>query len=468
MVKNKQFVFSNYWFIQNSIVWQFVLRFRFLVGSLLLLSFLSSCASQKILTKKEKKQLHTQITDTSVFSKSHTGFALYDPIKKEMLYEYDSDKLFTPASNTKIFTLYAALKILGDSIPALAFVTQGDSLIFWGTGDPSLWHPDLPENTTVEQRLKDTTYQLFYYPHNFMDERYGSGWAWDDYPYSYQVEKSALPVFGNGIQIKKEQLADSLEVLPAYFISELDTTANDLRSSPRFKRDRYTNKLQFLGRFKKEKDFHQFVPFVYSDELLLTLLEAKLGRSVSLLDSLSITKEPQLLYSIPSDSLYQQMMQESDNFMAEQMLLLCANKIFDTLNTRKIIRYTQQELLADLPDPMRWVDGSGLSRYNLFSPRSIIRLLEKMYEEFPLERLFAIFPAGGASGTIKQYYTNEGQPFVYAKTGTLSNRHCLSGYLLTKQGKVLLFSFMHSNYYGSSKPLKEEMDKVLRNIYLEH
>ncbi len=453
-------------FIQNS---EFVQVLR-LCTFAFFLSFFCACSSSQLLTKKEKKNLHSQIIDSPVFSKSHTGFALYDPAAKEMLYEYDGDKLFTPASNTKIFTLYTALKILGDSIPALRYVQRGNSLIFWGTGDPSLWHPDLPMDDAVEQLLSDTTSQLFYCSDNFMDERYGSGWAWDDYLYSYQVEKSALPVFGNSIYIQKDSASTLTFVTPPYFAYQVNASPNQLRNSPRFKREQFQNTLQLLGTLEENKAFQQTVPFVYSDPILLGILQEKLGRPIELLSAFPKTSslQKQTIYSIPSDSLYQRMMQESDNFLAEQMLLLCADEMFDTLNTRKIIRYAQKELLADLPDPMRWVDGSGLSRYNLFSPRSIVRLLEKMHEEYPLERILNIFPAGGESGTIQQYYKNTEKPYVFAKTGTLSNRHCLSGYLFTKGGKLLIFSFMHSNYYGSSTPLKEEMDKILWQLHNEH
>jgi len=72
-------------FIQNS---EFTLRFFF---SAFLLSFLFACSSTQLLTKKEQKKLHSQIIDSPVFSKSQTGFALYDPVAKEMLYEQDAD-----------------------------------------------------------------------------------------------------------------------------------------------------------------------------------------------------------------------------------------------------------------------------------------------------------------------------------------------------------------------------------------
>jgi D-alanyl-D-alanine carboxypeptidase/D-alanyl-D-alanine-endopeptidase (penicillin-binding protein 4) len=64
-------------------------------------------------------------------------------------------------------------------------------------------------------------------------------------------------------------------------------------------------------------------------------------------------------------------------------------------------------------------------------------------------------------GTIRNWYGGQESAYVYAKTGTLSNKHCLSGYLRTKSGRLLIFSFMHNNYVGSSTPVKEEMEKVL-------
>ena len=76
-----------------------------------------------------------------------------------------------------------------------------------------------------------------------------------------------------------------------------------------------------------------------------------------------------------------------------------------------------------------------------------------------------MLPAGGERGTIKSWYGGKEEPYVFAKTGTLSNKHCLSGYLKTKSGDVLIFSFMNNNYVGSSTPVKEEMQKVLEWIW---
>ena len=109
------------------------------------------------------------------------------------------------------------------------------------------------------------------------------------------------------------------------------------------------------------------------------------------------------------------------------------------------------------------MDGSGLSRYNLFTPRSVVQLLEKIYAEVPQERLFELLPAGGESGTIKNLYKAD-TPYVFGKTGTLENNHSLSGFLKTKSGKVLIFSFMNSNYTVPSSEIKAEMEKILLNL----
>lgn len=124
-------------------------KMRLIQTTLLLLVswlILTSCASSQptVSSAKTESSWQNLVASSPVFRQNHTGFALYDVEKQEMVAEYQSDRYFTPASNTKLFTLYAGLCLLGDSIPALRYTTKGDSLIFWGTGDPNLLHPDMP------------------------------------------------------------------------------------------------------------------------------------------------------------------------------------------------------------------------------------------------------------------------------------------------------------------------------------
>ena len=94
---------------------------------LICLIVVSAC-SPKAIVKRDIARLENEL-------KEHTGFMLYDPVKEKELIEHQSGRYFTPASNTKIFTFYASLKILKDSLAAIRYVQRGDSLIFWGLGD---------------------------------------------------------------------------------------------------------------------------------------------------------------------------------------------------------------------------------------------------------------------------------------------------------------------------------------------
>ena len=204
--------------------------------------------------------------------------------------------------------------------------------------------------------------------------------------------------------------------------------------------------------------------FFYTHELVAWLLSIAVEKPVQVG---SLSKQPpencKVVYSQTADTLYKRMMQASDNFFAEQLLLMCAEQLTGKMNTASAIKILKDSLLSDLPDDPIWVDGSGLSRYNLFTPRSIVKLLSKIHQSMSEERIFTIFPAGGVSGTIANWYKGE-VPYIFAKTGTLSNKHCLSGYLKTRDGKTLIFSFMHNNFIGSSSPVKVEMNKILQFI----
>ena len=406
-----------------------------------------------------------QLENSSVFNKGFSGFAIFDPEKGQMLYEYNADKYFTPASNAKILTFYTSLRTLGDSIPALQYSKQGDLLVFWGTGDPSFLNPHLQQNEEVLNFLKSRKEQLLFCPANFKDQRYGSGWMWGDFPYDYQAEKSPFPVYSNVAHFKQNGPGSDVEVRPKFFKNYLvyDST---LQAEDYVGRAEYDNQFIFNTIAARGKTFGWHVPFRYSPEFLAQILTDTLHRPVSVLDiNLTPPSDARILYSLQADSLYRLMMQQSDNFIAEQLLLLCSWQRTGTLNTEQAIDFSMKNYFADLPDEPQWVDGSGLSRYNLVTPRSLVGVLNKIYQLIPRARLLNVFPAGGVSGTIEKNYRNGETPYVFAKTGTLRNNHCLSGYLITRKGKLLIFSFMHNNFTTSISAIKKEMENVLRDVY---
>lgn len=400
----------------------------------------------------------------SLIVKDHfTGFALYDMDEKCMVYELNSDKYFTPASNTKLFTFYTCLKMLGDSIPAFRYVVHGDSLIFWGTGDPSFLQTSL-KATRGYAFLKNSNKKLFFSSGLYQNDIYGSGWAWNDYNDYYQAEINEFPIEDN-VAVLSADKNGKLQISPAAFSMYLKCDSNYKPSRFRVARDFLDNTFVYPAT-PVPASFHQEIPWKVSPDLTASLLQDTLKRPV-IEKHLPLPVDAKTIYDDNADTVYRHMLQPSDNFIAEQLLLVCSSVKFGILNSDSVINYSNKNLLNDLPDEPQWADGSGLSRFNLFTPRSIVALLCKISDQMKNDSLLhSLMPAGGVIGTIRSAYkTDNGQPFVWAKTGSLMNNHNQSGYIVTRKGKHLAFSFMNNNFTRPSREIRDEMVRIMTYIH---
>jgi len=389
----------------------------------------------------------------------HMGFMLYDPEEKKTIFEYQSDKYFTPASNTKILTLYTAMRTLGDSVPALEYEERNDSLIFHGTGDPSFLYKNVYTNSRVLDFLRSSKTRLYFSDANMFSAPFGPGWAWDDYDSYYSAERSALPIYGNIAVVTKTK--DGLNIEPRAFRKNLFPGEKQRREN--VSRELDQNWFYFHeGDSVRGKTMWE-VPFKTSSMLTVQLLSDTLRRPVGLV-STKLPNASKVLYSIPSDSLYRVLMQDSDNFIAEQLLFLCAQVLRDSMQTESAIRYAKENYLNDLPDKLVWVDGSGLSRYNQTTPRNIVKVWEKLQAQAVPARLLPLLAAGGKNGTVKNLYKAD-RTFIFGKTGSLSNNHCLSGFIITRTGKTLIFSYMNSNFVSPVGDVRKHMETLLYQIY---
>lgn len=404
-----------------------------------------------------KRNLDKRLRETENMFQDHTGFMLYDPVEGKTIFEFNSGKYFTPASNTKIFTLYASLKILRDSIPALRYEMINDTLFLWGTGDPSFLYRNVFDNGRTFHFLKQSSAPLCFSSSNFYTTNFGPGWAWDDYNDYYSSERSPFPIYGNVFSV--ESNGSNVVVRPSYFTKHMSLGPKE--DAPRVVRNVDNNGFRFYP--ARSSSLERDIPFRVDPSITSELLTDTLKKVVHQIDR-PLLQSARILYSIPSDSLYRVMMQDSDNFIAEQLLLVCAGVLSDSLQPEIAIKHTVNNFLNDLPDKPVWVDGSGLSRYNLFTPRSVVRLWEKIYELVPRDRLFSLLATGGKSGTIRNWYKAD-RPYIYGKTGSLSNNHSLSGYLVTRKGKTLIFSFMNSNFTAPGSEVRRNMQSILNFIY---
>lgn len=427
-------------------------------GLLAVSSTFYACKTNKVIARKVAKEFK----NSEMLSKYQVGFALYDIAASEMIFQKDADKYFTPASNTKLFTFYAGLKITPDSIPSLRYIEKGDSLIFWGTGDPSLLHTVL-KGTKAIDILKNSNKKLFFAHGRYTGNFYGNGWSWDDYNDYYQPEITELPLHDNVVLVSAKQ-AGEMNISPKIFNSCF--VEDSISKAEKFgvQREFLTNKFHY-PLAKTTANYEQQIPFKTSTGVTLTLLADTLKKEVQLINY-AMPKDTKLVYSTKSDDVFRQLMLPSDNFVAEQLLLTYADKLGIEMNTAKVIAAIQDKYLTALPDRPKWVDGSGLSRGNLFTPRSLIKLLDLIYKEVNnQERLFSMLPAGGKTGTLRNAYPKTDAPFVYGKTGTLSGVHNQSGYVLTRKGKLLLFSFMNNNYVQPTAEIRKEMVRVMTYLH---
>ena len=429
----------------------------------LLVFFISSlftgCISSKL--KVENQSLNHFLENSVAFNNSFTGFSLYDPDKGEYIYEYNADKFFTPASNTKIFTFYTGKKIFKDSIPGILYEERNDTIFFTGTGDPTFFDEDFSVQP-VGDFLKNSRSTLVYTERDFYNDRFGPGWAWDDYMYYFSPEKCSMPIYSNVVHFSQYPEEANLRILPGRF----NRSVTHLKDTV-FSISRTENENMFTVRHGQMPDtIDQRIPFIYSTPLFLRLLRDTLGKRIYQ-PSNSIPEMRNVFYSQPIDSVMKKMMIESDNFIAEQMLIMGSGHLFDTLDADLCIKYAIDHLFPELNKQIDWVDGSGLSRYNKFTPRAISMLLQKIYNEYPQELIIDLFPNGGVSGTLKNNFKEE-TAYVIAKTGSMSNVYNLSGYLITNKGEWLIFSFMNNNFEVPRSLVKMEMEKILRNIHLKY
>lgn len=403
------------------------------------------------------------IRNSPVLQQHFTGFALYDLRKKKMIAEENGEKYFTPASNTKLFTFYAGLKLLKDSIAGLQYIERGDSLIFWGTGDPTFLNADY-KNQPVLDKLKSSTKKVYWATGRYTSPFYGTGWTYDDYNEYYQPEMSELPVYGNIIKFWHD--GTQLVSFPEFRTSisfRLLTDTQKQTAGFRIYRDILTNDFHRPS-VGAPVNYRQVVPFKVTTDVVSNILEHTIPNLSGTVNK-GLPDQYSTWNSIPADTLYRNMLLPSDNFIAEQLLLNIAAANGLEMNTAVVIDYVKKNFLQDLPDKPLWVDGSGLSRQDLFTPRSIIRLCEKIYEEVGDEkRLFNMLPNGGKTGTLRNLYKSD-EPFVFAKTGSLSNNHNQSGFLVTKKGTKLIYSFMNNNFVRPTADVRNEMERIITQIH---
>ena len=183
-----------------------------------------------------------------------------------------------------------------------------------------------------------------------------------------------------------------------------------------------------------------YSPFITSRKNTISLLENALGKKVEF--KKEELKDYNVLNSDQVDYIYAAILKDSDNLISESIAANISFRLTDTISVDKGV-----ELIKSLSKQIELFDGSGLSRYNLVTPKSIISSLHDIYNLIGFERIKKIFP--------KNYIIKDKEDFVWGKTGTLKNNHNYSGYIITDKNRIYIFSIMINHFTNDLSKIKE-------------
>src|SRR6476646_5047297 len=234
--------------------------------SVALILFITSCAVKKSVVVPYQN-ISNELKMSTVNQKHQVGFIIKELGSTKNMVEQEADHYFTPASNTKLYTFYTALNMLGDSIPTFKYVMKKDSLIVWPMADASFLHPDF-KNQPAFDFLKNAGKNIYLVTGIYRGEKFGLGWSWSDYNDYYQTEITELPIYGNAVNVKANKTGEitySPDVVAMYL--------SDIKVSPTTKqviRDLGSNNLTVPQ--KVAANYEQTVPLHLNKGIIESLL----------------------------------------------------------------------------------------------------------------------------------------------------------------------------------------------------
>jgi serine-type D-Ala-D-Ala carboxypeptidase/endopeptidase (penicillin-binding protein 4) len=421
----------------------------------LLLSLLFVTASALFASAQSNKKILTNFVDDSVIATGHVGISIFNAQSNKFLLQHNADKHFVPSSNMKLLSMYAAMQFLGDSLPVFNYTENDTAFFIEPTGDPTFLHKDFNSNPTIAF-LQQQSKPIFICNNNFKSEALGYGWSWNDYSDDYMVERSALPMYGNVLNVYA-----GLKTYPqAAKIFKVNFGKAENSNAEIFRRTHYANEFN-ISTTNKFNDTVE-IPFITSLQNSASLLSQIVNKPVNICDCNKQLANKKTWYTQPTKAMLIPMMHRSDNFFAEQALQMVSQQLLGEMNTDKITDTLIKLFFNDSKKKPIWVDGSGLSRYNLFTPNHFIATLQKMKAAFGMEKLQTILTTGG-QGTLTGYYPKH-VGAIYAKTGSMSGNVSLSGFFTSKTGKPFIFSVHINQFTGTGRQGRRAIERFLQQI----
>lgn len=452
----------------------------------LIVFFCQSCAPTTLLQnnhglKSLKKPINKIIIDSGL--DVSIGIKMVALNSGETLYELNSEKLFTPASNNKLFTLATALHYLGKNHIFKTQVFQyKNNLILKGAGDPDLSVKELDSLAYRTSKFITTVDTLFLDASQMDSVHYGNGWMWDEGSWWYAAPVNALSLNDNCIDfiITPGSLGK-----PANVKTYPETNyISYLNNSKTVRKTNNIKKISINRDWKNRKNnftisgnllFNAIPdtlrrnidnPSLYTGTIFKKLLK-KYGITVKQISTLLITKKVNQIASHNSKTLShssKNLMNESDNLTAE----LFIKKIGSINNNQGNWENGLSRMKSFLNDSagidtthIRIADGSGLSRYNLVSASEITKFLKWIFKSPYKNDFISCLPNGGAKKGTMENRLNIAGDMIRVKTGGLSGVTNISGYIFSNKHGPIAFSILTSGYVGNSDPFRALQDNII-------
>jgi serine-type D-Ala-D-Ala carboxypeptidase/endopeptidase (penicillin-binding protein 4) len=398
------------------------------------------------------------LTSQPVFRNAQWGVLIVNPRTGDTIYSRNAGKLFMPASNMKIITSAAALTLLGPAYTyKTTFLTDGEkrdslldgNLLVIGRGDPTVSDNMRGTATIVMDALADSvrahgirqvTGSLARVGNAFPDSIHGRGWQWEDFGEYYGAGVDEL-IFNEGMA-------------PTKMRPPPDTVRDSLYSGP-------------------AKDPAKAYLDAFNDALVRRSIAVDGGVMDSILPTPIKMDTLFVLTSLPLRQILPALLKPSQNQIAE-ILLKTIGLERGGLGTADSARKIVGQLLLSWgvqPDGFVIRDGSGLSRLDLVTPETLVRVLDRVQRDTAFAVYYNALPIAGIDGTIKDRM--KGTPAegnVHAKTGSISAARSLSGYVTTADGERLIFSVLANNWTTPSSAVTTVADQIAEALaaYREH
>jgi PBP4 family serine-type D-alanyl-D-alanine carboxypeptidase len=431
----------------------------------------------------------------------YCGVVVRDLRTGETLLQHESERVFIPASTTKLVTTAAALHLLGSEYRFRTRVwmrgsldpagTLHGDLILQGGGDATLTYEDLKR---LAQQVRTAGIQqvegLLLYDDSWLDaERYGFGWNIDDEPFGYQAQMGALCVERNAVRLyarpankpgepallRLEPPTDYVQVVNLARTVEERAASVPLTAT----REHALNRLivagtipigsgeVLVGRYAVENP-SRFAAVLFRDGLREAGIQVS-NRIAPLLHPLDGTER--LLaehHSPPLREIIALINKPSDNLLAEIVLKTIGREKRGRGTTEaglEAVREFLQQAGLEM-GAIYLVDGSGLSRLNAISPENLVRLLTYMARSPHAQVYRQSLPLFGIDGTLRNRLRETPvQGKGAAKTGSLLRVSTIAGYLTTRSGRELVFAIMMNAYNASGSEARALQDQIVRLLW---